>query len=270
MRKLAAVIGVVTAGLVLAACTSTGSSPAPSAKAAASTLPAVTLAGSWTLKSYLADGKMQAVPAGVNATAIFLAGRIAGDGGCNSFTGEYTVDGSKLTIGPLASTMMACEGPGADVETAYFANLGKVASFAGSDTALTLSDASGASLLEYVPTPKGELTGLVWVATAINNGKGAVESTANTSMITAEFTADGKISGNATCNQYNGTYTTDGDKMTIGALATTRMACASDELNAQEQAYIAALGNVATYTISNGTLELRAADGALQAQYTSK
>jgi heat shock protein HslJ len=277
MRRIAATIGVVTAGLVLAACTSAGSSPSPSAAPSASPAEggasmgvASGLDGAWTLTSYLVDGKLQPVPAGASATAVFAAGTVAGNAGCNNYTGTYTVDGSKLTIGPLATTMMACEPPASDLETAYLADMGKVATFAASASKLTLSDASGAALLEYAPTPKGEITGFVWVATSVNNGKGAAASTATTSLITAEFKADGTLTGNATCNTYNGTYTTDGDKIAIGPLATTRMACATEELNAQEQEYLAALAKAATYTISAGMLELRDTGGALQVQYTSK
>jgi heat shock protein HslJ len=277
MRRIAATIGVVTAGLVLAACTSAGSSLSPSTAPSASPVEggasmgvASGLDGAWTLTSYLVDGKLQPVPSGASATAVFAAGSVAGKAGCNNYTGTYTVDGSKLTIGTLATTMMACEPPASDLETAYLANMGKVASFAASASKLTLSDAGGAALLEYAPTPKGELTGATWTATSVNNGKGGAVTTATTSQITAEFKADGTLSGNATCNTYSGTYTVDGDKIAIGPLATTRMACATDELNAQEQEYLAALGNVATYSISGGTLELRDAGGALQVQYTSK
>lgn len=39
------------------------------------------------------------------------AGRIYGNAGCNRFFGGYLVEDSTLKIGPLASTMMACEEP---------------------------------------------------------------------------------------------------------------------------------------------------------------
>ncbi|MEI8333557.1 MAG: META domain-containing protein [Chloroflexota bacterium] len=293
MRKVAAVIGVVTAGLVLAACTSAGSSPAPSAgsspapsagsspapsaaasaaasAAVASAGPLLLLDGAWTLTRYQVDGKVAPVPDGTSATAVFAAGKVAGTAGCNSYTGTYTVDGTTLAIGPLATTMMACQPPASDLETAYLANMGKVASFAGSATKLTLSDASGTTLLQYAPTPKGELTGATWTATGVNNGKGGVVTTETTSRITAEFKADGTLSGNATCNTYRGAYTTDGDRITIGPLVTTQMACDTAELNAQEQEYLAALGDVATFSVGGHKLELRDATGALQVLYTNQ
>jgi heat shock protein HslJ len=58
--------------------------------------------------------------------------------------------------------------------------------------------------------------------------------------LTAEFTADGQVSGFGGCNNYSGTYQagTDGT-MTIGPLAATAMACA-DTMD-QETAYLTAL-----------------------------
>ena len=35
-------------------------------------------------------------------------GRVTGSGGCNNMMGGYELDGTKLTFGPMASTMMAC------------------------------------------------------------------------------------------------------------------------------------------------------------------
>ncbi len=45
--------------------------------------------------------------------------------------------GASIKIGPLVSTQMACVGAGADVETAYLANLAKVVSFTATADALT-------------------------------------------------------------------------------------------------------------------------------------
>lgn len=42
-------------------------------------------------------------------TVVFdAAGTVSGTGGCNQYSGEYSVDGGSISIGELASTMMAC------------------------------------------------------------------------------------------------------------------------------------------------------------------
>ena len=35
-------------------------------------------------------------------------GQVSGNGGCNQYSGGYSVDGNNISIGPLRSTMMAC------------------------------------------------------------------------------------------------------------------------------------------------------------------
>jgi heat shock protein HslJ len=48
-------------------------------------------------------------PVGSGLTAEFAVdGRNSGDSGCNSFTGPYIQDGSKVNIGELLSTRRAC------------------------------------------------------------------------------------------------------------------------------------------------------------------
>lgn len=45
----------------------------------------------------------------INATLAFPeAGRVAGNGSCNRFTGTVVIAGDTLKMGPLASTRMAC------------------------------------------------------------------------------------------------------------------------------------------------------------------
>jgi heat shock protein HslJ len=60
---------------------------------------------------------------GVKQTITFDdEGRVYGDSGCNRFTGGYTVKGDRITIGPLASTMMFCEGK-MDAEQSFLTRL---------------------------------------------------------------------------------------------------------------------------------------------------
>jgi heat shock protein HslJ len=193
--------------------------------------------------------------------------KAGGDAGCNTYSGKYTVTGSSLTFEQMMSTMMACEPLIMDQEQTYLKALGDTKSYESSADKLILKDASGKELAVFAPYQPSALTG-EWDALAINNGKEAVVSLQSGTTVTAIFGADGKLSGNAGCNTYNGTYTTDGDKITIGPLATTRMACEQAVMD-QETAYLNALANASTYNLGKGTLELRDANGALQVDYIS-
>ena len=56
-----------------------------------------------------------------------------------------------------------------------------------------------------------------------------------------QFADDDRVSGNASCNQFNGTVKINGTSISFGPLVTTRMACTSAPANAQETAYLKAL-----------------------------
>ncbi len=95
------------------------------------------------------------------------------------------------------------------------------------------------------------LTDQVWNLTQLS-GKSLVTG----SVITAEFTADGKVSGTAGCNQYSGTYQANSKKISFSPnIATTRMSCDA-AVNVQESAYLKALGEAKTYAISGEQLTL--------------
>jgi heat shock protein HslJ len=226
---------------------------------------AVTLQGTtWMLTAL--NGK--APVAGSTITAVFdETGKISGSSGCNSYTASYHVSGSRLTIDQTVSTMMACEPRLMQQETAYLMALAATASYGLQGDQLSLKDASGAAILLY-SAQSTSLAGTSWTATGYNNGQGAVQSVVSGTTLTADFAAGGTLSGSAGCNTYNAAYTTDGSKLSIGPVATTRMYCAEPQgVMDQEAQYLAALGTAASYSISGSKLELRTADGALAAAF---
>lgn len=61
----------------------------------------------------------------------------------------------------------------------------------------------------------------------------------------------------------------DGNKVIIGPLTSTMMACDKpDGVMKQETALIAALGSVATFTVEGDRLEFRSSDGAIAVTLT--
>jgi heat shock protein HslJ len=262
MRRGGLALGIVMASVFAAACTGSGT---------ASASPAPKLDGiTWTLTSYADAGTLKDVAAEVYADARFDGTKVFGSAGCNGFNGAYVASGSSLTVTGIVSTKMACPPPASTVETAYLANLAGSATYTVTTESLTIFDAGGATLLIFRAAKPGGLTGVTWHATAYNNGKQAVQSVAIGSDPTALFGTDGTASGNATCNTYNGPALITGNRLAIGPLAATKMACASDALNAQEVAYLAALEGVQTYDIRGKRLELRDAGGALMASFEQR
>lgn len=70
---------------------------------------------------------------------------------------------------------------------------------------------------------------------------------------------ESRASGFAGCNRFSGPYTLSGDSLSFGALVATKMACAQG--NDVETAYLAALGTVRSFSVSDSVLTLRSADG---------
>lgn len=231
---------------------------------------------SWEVISYN-NGK-QAVVSLLTGTEISLNfgadGRVNGNSGCNTYNGGYEVSGDKLKVGPLVSTMMACDKPAGvmEQEQQYLAALQNSATFEIAGDTLTIRDASGAmQVVAKAHTPAG-LSGTSWQVTMYNNGKHAVVSLIVGTKISLNFGTDGRLNGNSGCNTYNGAYETSGNNaIRVGPLASTGMACiAPDGLMEQEQKYLSALQNAATYEIAGDQLTIRDASGAMQVVATAR
>jgi heat shock protein HslJ len=261
-----AALGLCSLAVVtLAACSSgSTSSPSPSSSAGGAALEgkvwkATEIAG------------VSALVEDAQVTAEFNAGTVSGSGGVNSYSATYTVtDPSGITISQPAATLMAGPEKAMDQEAAYFAAFTKATTFAVTADTLTLSDDAGNELVRYAVLEPTALEGTDWQALAYNNGKGALQSLAADSEITALFGADGSLSGNASVNSYSTTYTASGENMAIsGQIVTTKMA-GPDKLMRQEAAYLAALPKTATYSVEGDELWLRDAEGAALAHYRAQ
>ena len=265
--SLAAAALVAVAALVGSGCSSgAGSSASPSAAADGKTLEgrvwkATEIAGvAAVLPTRAPRSPLRSPPVGC-----------PGSGGVDRYTAAYeTQPGDKIEISQPASTKMAGPPRAMAQEQAYFAALAKATRYAVTQDSLTLADDQGTMLVRYAVVQPTTLEGTEWDALAYNNGKGALQSLAASSAITATFGADGSLTGDASINRYTTTYTTSGDTMAIdAAIITTKMA-GPEELMKQESAYLAALPRTATYTIEGDELWLRDSTGAALAHYVAR
>ena len=201
------------------------------------------------------------VPAGNGApTARFEGGRVAGFSGCNRFTGGYTVDRDRLTIGNLAGTMMACPEPAMAVEKAFLAAFSGAQVVKQEGGRLTLAPAAGGTPLQFEVEPKPALAGIEWDVTGYNNGRQAVVGPLLGTRLSILF-KDGKVSGSSGCNSFRGPFKADGNALSIGPLATTRKLCSAEGVMAQEREFIAALQTATTWAIDRGMLDVHRKDG---------
>ena len=199
-------------------------------------------------------------------------GQVQGTGSCNGYGGPYRLDGDTIAVGDLVSTMMLCqdEAIGAQ-ETAFMAALRGAATWRIDEAGELHLD--GVSEIVAEPavdgpggspagSPAGE--GLVGRWDLVEMGP-----TADFAHLlpTIGFGADGDISGFAACNTFSGTYTTDGSTLTLGPLATTKIAC-QRPASAVEAEYLEALSGVTTWTVEpDGRLLL---DGPVPLRYARR
>jgi heat shock protein HslJ len=257
VRRMLIGLGIVTIGLLTAACSSTGGGSASSGGTGG------TLDGTaWTLKTQDVSGTATAVPSGMVVDAKFAGGKVSGFAGCNVYTASAAVSGATLKVGPTATTMMACDTAVTKVETAYLANLAKSATFTATADGLTIFGSDGKQLLVYGAAAANPLEG-EWNVTGYNTGTQAVTSPIAGTTLTATFAATGEVGGNAGCNSYSGPYKLDGTSLTVGPLATTMMAC-DQKIMDQETAFLTALQTPTKVETSGATVTLRDASGATQ------
>jgi heat shock protein HslJ len=106
--------------------------------------------GAWDVTSYYAGTALVSPAVGSTANATFDGTQISGTGGCNTFSGPYTVDGDTIAIGPLTSTLRACTDPGVDQqEQQYLQALALAKTFAVAGDRLDLFRADGGFAVSY-------------------------------------------------------------------------------------------------------------------------
>ncbi|MGE5152477.1 MAG: META domain-containing protein, partial [Bdellovibrio bacteriovorus] len=199
----------------------------------------------------------------------FEDGRVSGSAGCNRLMGAYVLEGEALRFEPpMAATMMACPEPLMAQEQAVHAALAEVASLRRDADRLELLDGEGALVLRFVALRSLSLVGPVWEMVAYNNGRQAIVSALAGAKVTLELREDGTLGGVDGCNRFMSGFTLEADRLTIGPIATTRMACRGPEGVAEQAAAFAqALGTVTGYRIEGNELTLLTAEGTPAARF---
>lgn len=102
-------------------------------------------------------------------------------------------------------------------------------------------------------TPSSELTATSWKLAAFNVGAATIQALDGTE-VTLVF-ADGRFNGSGGCNAFSAEYTTAGDSLVVGEIASSLMAC-EPAIEDQEARLFAALKQAASFTIDNGVLTI--------------
>lgn len=108
----------------------------------------LTLHREWLVEDVMGTGTLDRLRV---TLSIAEDGSVSGHSGCNRFAGKATIDGEKLSFGPLAGTRMACPEAQMDLEQKYLGALANVAAFRIDEAQrkLVLLDGAGAELLRF-------------------------------------------------------------------------------------------------------------------------
>jgi heat shock protein HslJ len=111
--------------------------------------PAALEGESWILTQMLtAGGQTQILDVGVSAS--FDGTTISGNAGCNSYHASYEASGNEISFGPIAGTTMACPEAEMSTEARYLQLLEDVATFETSGRSMSMSDADGTPVLQFM------------------------------------------------------------------------------------------------------------------------
>ncbi len=186
------------------------------------------LEGNWVLKTLQGEDAKTAFAGELPSIGFdFEKNSVFGSGGCNRYTGAFTLtEKNEFSVPNVASTMMACIH--ANKEPQFLTALSTPNMAISIDNGLLTFSQNKTVLLQF--EKRAAETALTadalagkWNLTSIAGGDLAALFT--NKIPTMEITADGKVSGNAGCNNYHATYTLDGSTLTFGPVMSTKMAC---------------------------------------------
>ncbi len=180
-------------------------------------------------------------------------GTVSGSGGCNQYTGGFRTDGDRIAFGQVSSTLMGCEGLRGQQEAAFLSGLQGAATWRqGDDGNLVIGGAAeivaAPGVAEGPPgdPPAEPITNLAGTSWSLADLGGTADLAHP--VPTLEFGVDGTVSGSAGCNTFTASYTSTGDALALGPLATTKMAC-EPPASAVEAEYLTALAGIATWSM---------------------
>lgn len=218
----------------------------------------------WHLVSFSVNNSVREVIPGTSITAYFNGfSTVTGSSGCNQYTASYTSSQNQLSIGTPASTRMFCESPQGtmDQESSYLAAIQRASSFTVEGTTLSITDLSGNKVLTFTALPLGPqapvpLTGTSWYLESYVDPAGTTWSPGRLTVVSLMLTDDGKVYGNAGCNDYLGVYGVTGDQISVTGISQNRRYCGVAGVMELESTYLTMLPQMTRYSLSGDLLRL--------------
>ncbi len=203
--------------------------------------PGATWDRTWTIDRIVDGGDDRpVVPAGTEPPTLTLT---ESDGvsftGCNGGAGAARLDGDRLVVDDVMSTLMGCEGPDGqalmaqDVWLGEFLMAGPTFAVAG-DTLVLATDDAEVHLREAAPADRapaeidGGFWGSRWQVLEVDPLDPALPADLAGDVVADRFALDATVAGQVSfdgCNGGGGDASLDGDVLEVSPMSSTEMAC---------------------------------------------
>jgi heat shock protein HslJ len=192
---------------------------------------------------------------------------------CNRAGGGYTLETSRLTLGPGPMTLAEC-GPDSLYDE-YVRMLGDVRTYVrpGGSDQLVLNLFADAGNLFFRPAHAEQpestgLTGVTWQWQSTVDADGDETQVEDPTLYELVLNEDGTFAAQIDCNRGRGTYRVDGGAIALSLGPITRAACGPDS---RDQEYMQALADAVEVELNESGDELRLilADGAGELVFAS-
>jgi heat shock protein HslJ len=203
-------------------------------------------------------------------------GRLSARIDCNRGMGTWKSSAPpQLEFGPLALTRAMC--PPGSLHDHLVKQWPYVRSYVMRDGHLFLSLMADGGIYEFEPMSReGSAKGAVsteslentyWKLTQLGDDTVTVASQQPEPHLILN-SVTGRATGSGGCNRMTGTYQLSGDRLTLGQMTSTMMACV--EGMETEQAFMKTLGQVSGWSIAGRRLELKDAAGQVLARFEGR
>jgi len=200
------------------------------------------------------DGDRHTLVAGTQVRIRFADGKVTLTAGCNTMSGGYHLEESRLTVEPLAMTEMGCDRARMDQDT-WLAGLfakpvllttGTEPSIVSGSTVLAMADREQVS-------PDLPLEGTRWILETVIVGD--VASSVPTGTKATLQISGGKVTVNDGCNGGSGPVKVVGDTLEFGDLMMSMRPCPT-WLGYDAGAFSAVISGTATFSIEEHSLTI--------------
>lgn len=211
-------------------------------------------------------GAARPLAAGTRIALRFAPAEIGFSAGCNQMFAAYRLEGGRLVVGDVGSTMTGCE-PDLQKQDEWlsaFFRSGPKLSLAGNEVVLESAATTIRLLDREVAEPDLGLVGPLWKLESIISAD-AVSSVPGRVSATLRFTNGGGVEVETGCNSGTGRAIVEGDRVRLVDVALTRRGCVKPEGQAVEAEMLRLLrADALTYAIDANRLRLMVGDRGVE------